>query len=894
MVSGSKRYAPLARGVLQSRMRLLLGLGLTALACSDTSSLGVSRMGREREAVQSTGLGVFYGLAFAPAPTLPVLSAQHPSATQADNVATLARELAAQAEPLWASAALIVPAVTGAGGPPLYAPAPATNRIRFSCGVTLVSPSFAVTAGHCVTEDDSDLSALKLRLYRPTAALARNYVPALLTGTFPTYTQPKLSAADGYLFDEYACTVVNRCYAGANDDCPDANGGDMALIHCSGRPGDKYGFLNVNRGGNPTGKEALMHWKHEVLDLGGPESSLPDDRITHYVTRTSDVSQNYHYFDDAGDLLPLRSITWSNGTPTTWITPTAVDAHGCHGTSGSGLLVRVGDTPEYELAGLAARSGAAFGSRLCEQVPNPGGPASGPGTQALLSDGMDPNELLALHTSEIQADCRGRTVAERDVDDLPFSAGAHQTASIFDHLLCQIDAFGADGTVAADAVFGAYPEKFVEDASGSAHPIGGFSLEAGADYRAGAAVMPRAACASACGHLTFKVGAQTFDTSPNATASSDVAVTFAAPSAGAANLTLTSSGQLRAFGGIVLIREGQVNSFDTLEDRLEAALYPLDDGGNALAGPLPMRFAGDGKAGFEALLMPGERLALLREALAPGHAWSVRLGSTSYEGLRCGLLDSSGAPLLVTPCAALLRLDDRSGVEARLGFFVELAASSSRPSADLRWVALASDAARDGDSDGVPEVLDNCPGDWNASQGDCSEEPPNDNGSAGTTGESGAGGEAGASSETGGTAGGAAGRVGGAAGVAENAGGSAALAGNGGSSGAATAGTSSLAGASSTNGGTGSADGNTAGGRAGTANAAAGIGGADATAATGGARPRGQDLPNPSDHAGCSCRVGAEKASNYGWIAAWCIASLLAVRGRRRVAHTRRAFLNRN
>src|SRR4051812_49293752 len=152
MVSGSKRCAPPARGVLRSTMHFLLGLGLTTLACSDTSSLGVSRTGRERQAVQSTGLGVFYGLAFAPAPTLTALSAQHPSATQADNVATPARELAPQADPLGASAALLVPAVTSAGGPPLYAPAPATNRIRFSCGVTLVSPSFAITAGHCVTD----------------------------------------------------------------------------------------------------------------------------------------------------------------------------------------------------------------------------------------------------------------------------------------------------------------------------------------------------------------------------------------------------------------------------------------------------------------------------------------------------------------------------------------------------------------------------------------------------------------------------------------------------------------------------------------------------------------------------------------------------------------------
>jgi MYXO-CTERM domain-containing protein len=856
---------------LASIAHSLLGVAaIGSLACSDTTPLGGSRVAHEREPVEATGLGVFYGLAFAPAPSLATIAAQHPTASAADNVATLTRELAAQAEPEWASAAMTVPALTAVGGTPLFAPAPASNRIRYSCGVTLVSPSFAITAGHCVT-DDSDLTALKLRLYRPTPALARNYVPALLSGTFPSYSQPQLSAADGYLYDEYDCTLLNRCSAGANSNCPESTNTDMALLHCSGRPGDKYGFVNVNRGGDPAGKEALMHWKHEVLDLGGPESSLPADRIAHYVTRTDDVSQNYHYFDQAADLLPLRSITWSDGTPTTFVASRAVDAHGCHGTSGSGLLVRVGTTPEYELVGPAVGSGPAFGTRLCEQVPNPGGSPSGPGTQALLGDGMDPNDLLSLHTAEIQADCRDRVVAERDVADLPFSAGSHETATIFSHLVCQIDAFGADGSVTADPVFGPYPEPFVEDASGTRHAIGGFTLEANADYRIGLETLPRASCTSGCGTLTFTVGTQSFVTTPNASAPSVVGATFAAAAAGPADVGVASTGALRAFGGFVLIREGQVNSFDTLEDRLEAALYALGSDRTPLAGPLPMRFTGDGTAGFEAELFPGERLALLRQAMAPGHAWTARVGSSSYSDLSCGLLDRAGAPFSTAPCADVLHLDDRSGSEARLGFYVELAPSSSRSSAEIRYVALASDAARDTDGDGVPEVLDNCPGDWNASQGACSEEPPppGTGGSGGVSGgESGAGGEAGAvTSETGGTgtkATGEGGAEAGAAGEAANGtGGSGASGDTGGAGGSGVAGgVTALAGSSAQSqggasgapgvasgvggGATGGVDGTGSGGTAGSSGAS-----------SAGASTNSDATSTPSNHAGCSCRVGA-------------------------------------
>lgn len=895
MVSG--RYRGVPRGQrLGTRAFASLCCVIGALGCRDGASLGGGDFAKVHEAVQSTGLGVFYGLAFAPAPSLADVTAQFPTKSQTQNLATLARELAAQAEPYWASGVMTIPAYTGVGtGVPLYAPLPMTNRIRYSCGVTLVSPSYGITAGHCVT-DDSDTSAIKLRLYRPTLALAKNYVPAKLSGVFPSYSQPNLAASDGYLFDQYDCTVVNRCYPGQDTSCPDS-GLDMALLHCSGRPGDKYGFINVNRGGDPSGKEALMHWKHEVLDLGGPESSLPQDRIDHYVLLPSDNSQNYHYFDSAADLLPLRSITWSNGDPTRWISSTATDTHGCHGSSGSGMLVRVGQTPEYDLVGPAARSGPAFGGRLCEQVPNPGGSASGEGTQALLVDGMNPSDLLELHQSDVSADCQHRVVAERDVSDLPFAPGAHDTSTVFSHLTCQIDPFGENGPVSADPVFGPYPETFVESSDAS-YSVGGFTLAAGSDYRAGVQVMPEAACTTACGTLRLGVGTTTVYASPSATQPSVAAFTFSAAASGPGELDLTTSGQLRALGGAVLIREGQVNTFDTLEDRLEAGLYTLDSTGSAVAGPLPMRFTGDGSAGFEALLMPGERVALLRQALVAGRKWTVRLGSTSYDDLTCGLLDMTGAKVGAQACAPLMRFDDHTGTDARLGCFVELAATTARSNAEIRWVALASDAARDPDADGVPEVLDNCPGAWNPSQGSCSEVMPGAGGANGEGGETGVSGEGGTPSALGGTTGngghgpedtgGEAGDVG-TAGETAN-GGSGGLVLNGGTGGlVASAGTaaSAASGAASgaANGGMSGSAGNNAGGArsgaSGSTNEGGGTAGRDAQSLTGGnnADSGAAGAGGPGHQSGCACRLGAARNAADG---AWLLLGLGLVAGMRR------------
>ena len=91
-----------------------------------------------------------------------------------------------------------------------------------------------------------------------------------------------------------------------------------------------------------------------------------------------------------------------------------------------------------------------------------------------------------------------------------------------------------------------------------------------------------------------------------------------------------------------------LNSFDTGYERAEAALVvPSVDRKKAL----PMRFVGDGAQGFSALLYAGERLILVREALALQGTFSINFSSSSATALTCGLVASDGALLTSAPCA---------------------------------------------------------------------------------------------------------------------------------------------------------------------------------------------------------------------------------------------------
>ncbi len=695
-------------------------------------------LGQAHASVEVAQHGVYYQVAFAPARSLDAFAEALPAKSAKEQQDAYVRELSSLALPYWSSGSITVPALTHVGGAVLMAPAPATSRIRYSCGATLISPSYAITAGHCPTAD-TKLDELELQMYRPTQRLAGAWQKTVtLSGAWPELSHPLLDEADGYVIDRYPCSVKTRCYDGDINVACQNPGSDVALLECAGRPGDKYGFIDVSTGSS-MGKEALMHWKHEVLDVHTADP-IPSDYREHYVEYPPSPEQNFHYFETGNQLLALRSIPWPDGSPTKFASAAQVDVQGCHGSSGSGVLAREGESNEYRLAGPAALGGPGLAGRLCAQVPNPGGASTGPGTFGLATKWAEPQKLLTQYAALLRADCSARGPTARDLEGLPIAPGSHHVATLFSFLSCQLDPFARDGSVLASPAFGPYPERFIDDTSATERVVHGFTLEAESDYRAALQAQSQGTC-TACLAPELHVGGAIAAVAPGAGGLTLIGAHFPSESPGPADVRITNHDTGLALGAFTLVREGQVNSFDTPEERLEAGLYALDEVGSVVVGPAPMRFSGDGQASFQAHLLRGERFALFRQALGPSHRWWVRLGGEPLEALTCGLLGFDGEPAVSVPCAELMVLDDAQGSEARLAFFVELPASSSAAEAHVKYVALASDSARDLDGDLVPEVLDNCPLDWNASQGDCSEEPPvTDGGEGGAAGEGGQGG----------------------------------------------------------------------------------------------------------------------------------------------------------
>jgi hypothetical protein len=809
-------------------------LGSASLSCGEHDD---GRVLTSQGAVESAQRSIFYDVAFAPARSLGAVAQAMPTASSSEQHGTFVRELAVQALPYWSSGSITVPALTGVGGTVLMAPAPASSRVRYSCGATLISPSYAITAGHCPTVD-TKLDELELQMYRPTEELAATWQKTVvLSGTWPELSHPLLEAADGYLLDSYPCQVKTRCFAkDVHENCQNLDS-DVAVLECEGRPGDKYGFVNVSTS-PASGKEALMHWKHEVLDVHVGDS-IPQAYVDHYVRYPQSPEQNFHYFETGNQLLPLRSVPWPDGSPTRFVNATQVDVHGCHGSSGSGILAREGASTEYRLVGPVATGGPSLSGRLCQQVPSDNGFPSGPGTNALGVDFASAQTLLDQYASELTDDCRARKATTVELEGLPFSAGSHRVSTLFSFLTCQLDAFASDGKVIVAPSLTAYPERFIDDTTPGERLVQGFTLEAGADYRAALHVQELASCAD-CEEPRLRVGEAFGTLAPLVGTTTQLSLTFRAEVAGPVEIGVSNHGTKLAVGALTLIREGQLNAFDTPEDRLEAGLYVVDDDGNALLGPAPMRFTGDGSVGFRPMLLPGERMGLLRQALPPGQRFTVRLGADSFTDLECGLLGFDGVTHSRVPCQSLMVFDDSSAETPRLGFFVELSNDSAVESAALDFVAIASSGARDDDGDRVPEVLDNCPGDWNAAQGDCSEEPPTpDPGSAGSGGDAGApsGGGAGSVEPTDGGAAGASRADGGAATSAPSEGGQ-------------------------------------------------GSGGSDASSAPGGAMTEGtagggsKTRPKPSDVSACDCRLaGAARGPHH---ALGALLLLLAGTARRR------------
>ena len=533
-------------------------------------------------------------------------------------------------------------------GAPLFDPD--GRRVGASCGVTFVSPSFAVTADHCVEDTDPELP---VEAYRPTLALNQGFTAAsILSGTFPDYEHARLGPEHGYYADRFACHVFAHCSFDSPGPCPQLSP-DIALLECEGRPGDRYGFLDlatVDR----LDAEPFMPWKHEVYDL---EQSAAPDLFSRYAQLPVDYAENYHYLalgldgQELHQLLPLASTRYAVDVPHQKLALddfVLTDLMGCHGTSGSGALQRSALGP-WQLLGPATFGDLELNRFLCDHQPSLFGGAHGPGVPGISYASLEQTRaLLATAADRLRADC---------------SSWPRGETTLFTHLACPRESLAVEPEnlelanslvpprepVPLD-VLGRWP---IAIDSARALSMVGPELEQGQNYRVGLDVTVTQGCAAgACPRVAvFLDDAQLATVDDFVRDGQRVALraTVTARATGRAPLRFEVQGGSAVLDALSVVPVEHVLDFDQARQRWQAVLLdPREpDGAPAMA-----RFVGDGAEGFQVRLLPAERLLLpfLALSLDAGVAGSFSVRGASR--LRCGLLDATLAPVLAADCSS--------------------------------------------------------------------------------------------------------------------------------------------------------------------------------------------------------------------------------------------------
>jgi len=270
---------------------------------------------------------------------------------------------------------------SGSTGP---ANPPNATDIQGTCGVTFVSPTLAVTAGHCLPNlNEGD--EVEVRVAR---VLPGTDPTGEISGTFPTYTHP---SSPGYAYDRYTCEVRSRCYFEyAPINCtitpadvpilPAGDPPDIGMLECQPVDGGYHDYVNVTET-VAVGDEVAMPWYHELYDplSSGIDPAEFDDNYMDLPPAydsdgngrvdTRDYHLNYHYHGGGvrHEMLPLMSADYYGST---WDVKSVssriwTNLRGCHGTSGSGVMKK--NSADYpELIGPVTNGDTSISVRLCQ------------------------------------------------------------------------------------------------------------------------------------------------------------------------------------------------------------------------------------------------------------------------------------------------------------------------------------------------------------------------------------------------------------------------------------------------------------------------------------------------------------------------------------------------
>ena len=524
------------------------------------------------------------------------------------------------------------------------------SGLRGSCGVTFISPHYAVTAAHCVPSDIGiqlpATQSVTVEMYR----LAPNITgPTSLQGAWPNFTHTALGA--GYDTDHYTCRLAARC-ADGKYQCPGSND-DIAMLRCDAPqgkspPGKKYGYSPI-AGADLPNVDVQMPWKHEVytwFDVHNPNT----DYFQHYSQYAGNQQSNFHYFGADGNgvehnqLLPLLPAV-----PGRKFAPGATTLEACHGTSGSGVLQLNGNTGAWELLGNALTA-PQIGTQLCNDETSENHNATTMTYSSLAATQyvhglLDVCEAPAPRSPDeplgflLPCDRVWMNVVEPNLTawPRPWNCLSCPPVPLFD-------------------IYRLWNEPLLSLTGSAPLSLPAATYEMGKRYRVSIRTFV-ASGTSGTPSLTIQLGGQiVVANAPPVPAADDprfglVTAMFVPATAGDLSLQIApgAGSSALAIGEVSVATNAGPTTFDTASQQMWTGVLTASSTGPTFdVAP----FTSDGQEGLAAVLHGGERLVMTRRALLPASSWLIDLRvDPGLAGVTCGMILTDGSEVS-TWCAA--------------------------------------------------------------------------------------------------------------------------------------------------------------------------------------------------------------------------------------------------